>query len=406
MQKLLYITPHLSTGGAPQYLLKKIELLKNDYDISLVEYTDVGGTEFVVQKNKIFDLIPSTNRITLGEDKTQLLDFLDQIQPDIVHLEEIPELFMDREVAEILYDKGRSYLIFETSHDSSQNPEYKQFFPDKFMFVSNWQIEQYKDINIPAVLVEYPIEYKETRNRTAACQRLGLDPNKKHIIHIGLFTPRKNQAEFFEYARALPEYEFHCVGNQAVNFQHYWEPLMQNKPSNLTWWGERNDVNNFYEAAVLFLFTSKGNPYDKETMPLVIREALSWRLPIFIYNLEVYQNYFDNYQVQYLNENKEQNIKNIKNMIEGFEIISSSVTAEDFDVVFEGENKINFNYKKADQFDCKIVVKEKYRGNNISQTILDLLQEYAIKQNCYKVILDCKRNIKKVYEKNNFVDIT
>jgi GNAT superfamily N-acetyltransferase len=51
-----------------------------------------------------------------------------------------------------------------------------------------------------------------------------------------------------------------------------------------------------------------------------------------------------------------------------------------------------------------IVVKEKYRGNNISQTILDLLQEYAIKQNCYKVILDCKRSIKKVYEKNNFVE--
>jgi len=51
-----------------------------------------------------------------------------------------------------------------------------------------------------------------------------------------------------------------------------------------------------------------------------------------------------------------------------------------------------------------IVVKEKYRGNNLSQTILDLLQEYAIKQNCYKVILDCKRSVKKVYEKNNFVE--
>ena len=59
MQKLLYITPHLSTGGAPQYLLKKIELLKDEYDISLVEYTDVGGTQFVVQKNKIFNIIPS-----------------------------------------------------------------------------------------------------------------------------------------------------------------------------------------------------------------------------------------------------------------------------------------------------------------------------------------------------------
>jgi FkbM family methyltransferase len=359
MRKLLYITPHLSTGGAPQYLLKKIELLKEEYDISLVEYNDIGGIAFVVQKNKIFDIIPPEKRITLGEDKTQLLDFLDKVQPDIVHLEEIPEMFMDRGVAEILYDKNRKYTIFETSHDSSQNPNNKQFFPDKFMFVSNWQIDQYKDIDVPAVLVEYPIEYKENRNRTAACERLGLDPNKKHIIHVGLFTPRKNQAEFFEYAHALPEYEFHCIGNQADNFRHYWEPLMKNKPNNLTWWGERKDVDNFYEAADLFLFTSKGNSHDKETMPLVIREALSWQLPILIYNLEVYQNYFDNYPVTYLT-NKEQNIKNIKNIMEGFEIVSSPITANDFDISFEGENKINFSYKKAEKFDCKIVVKEKY----------------------------------------------
>jgi FkbM family methyltransferase len=360
MRKLLYITPHLSTGGAPQYLLKKIELLKDEYDISLVEYNDIGGTAFVVQKNRIFDIIPPEKRITLGEDKTQLLDFLDKVQPDIVHLEEIPEMFMDNGVAEILYDKSRNYTIFETSHDSSQNPNNKRFFPDKFMFVSNWQIEQYKDVDVPSVLVEYPIEYKKNKNREETCKRLGLNPNKKHIIHVGLFTPRKNQAEFFEYARALPEYEFHCIGNQASNFQHYWEPLMKNKPDNLTWWGERNDVDNFYEAADLFLFTSKGNSHDKETMPLVIREALSWKLPILIYNLEVYQNYFDTYPVEYLIDNKEQNIKNIKNIMEGFEIISSPITAEDFDISLEGENKINFSYKKSEQFDCKIVVKEKY----------------------------------------------
>ncbi len=71
--------------------------------------------------------------------------------------------------------------------------------------------------------------------------------------------PRKNQAEFFEYARALPEYQFHCVGNQADNFKYYWEPLMQNKPDNLTWWNERSDVDSFYSAMDLFLFTSKGN---------------------------------------------------------------------------------------------------------------------------------------------------
>lgn len=314
-KKLLYITSHLSTGGGPQYLYKKIDLLKDEFDIYLVEYADLGGKSFVVQKNKIFGIIPPNKRITLGEDKTQILNFIDQIQPDIIHLEEIPELFIDRKIAESIYTQDRKYTIIETSHDSSQNPDNKQFFPDKFMFVSNWQIEQYKNINVPSVLVEYPIEYKKNKNKEEACKRLKLDPKKKHILNVGLFTPRKNQAEFFEYAKKFPEYEFHCVGNQAGNFKHYWEPLMKEKPSNLTWWGERSDVDNFYEAADLFIFTSKGNSHDKETMPLVIREALSWKLPMLIYNLEVYQNYFHNYDVKYLTH-LDENINKIKHLVD------------------------------------------------------------------------------------------
>ena len=139
---------------------------------------------------------------------------------------------MDFDIAKQIYTQDRKYIIVETSHDSSYNTDQKSFFPDKFMFVSDWQIQQYKNIDIPKVLVEYPIDYKERPNREEALQKLGLDPNKKHILHIGLFTPRKNQKEFFEFAKALPEFEFHCVGNQADNFRHYWEPLMLDKPSN------------------------------------------------------------------------------------------------------------------------------------------------------------------------------
>ena len=35
MKKLLIITPHLSTGGAPQVTVNKIELLQNDFDRSI-----------------------------------------------------------------------------------------------------------------------------------------------------------------------------------------------------------------------------------------------------------------------------------------------------------------------------------------------------------------------------------
>jgi hypothetical protein len=185
------------------------------------------------------------------------------------------------------------------------------------MFVSQWQINQYKDIDIPKVLVEYPIEYIERPDRTEALQALGLDPNKKHVLHIGLFTPRKNQAEFFEYAKALPEYEFHCVGNQADNFRHYWEPLMEDKPGNLTWWNERTNVDAFYQAMDLFLFTSRGTDHDKETMPLVIREAVSYQIPILIYNLPVYLDYWDSYSVNYLNfKDSKHNLTLIKSTLE------------------------------------------------------------------------------------------
>ena len=296
MKKLLFVAPHLSTGGLPQYLTKKIELLKNDFDVYLVEWVDCTGGILVVQRDKIRNLLNPNKFFTLYEDKHEIVNIINRVQPDIVHLEEIPEFFMDYDVAKQIYNPDRKYIIVETSHDSSYNTENKQFFPDKFMFVSNWQIQQYKNIDIPAVLVEYPIEYKERPDRTTTLQSLGLDPNKKHVLHVGLFTPRKNQAEFFEYARSLPEYQFHCVGNQAENFQHYWKPLMENKPSNITWWNERRDVDNFYKAMDLFLFTSRGNENDKETMPLVIREAISWNLPVLIYNLPVYLNYFDTFK--------------------------------------------------------------------------------------------------------------
>ena len=306
MKKLLYVAPHLSTGGLPQYLVKKVELLKDEFEIFVVEYSNHSGGVLVVQRDRILNLVDENHFFELKEDKMELYDIIQKVQPDIVHLEEIPEYFMDFALAEKIYSTDRTYAIVETSHDSSYNTSQKSFFPDKFMFVSNWQIQQYQDIDIPKTLVEYPIEYKDRPDRDEALKALGLDPKKKHVLHIGLFTPRKNQAEFFEYARALEEYdiEFHCVGNQASNFQYYWEPLMAEKPANVTWWNERKDVDNFYKSMDLFLFTSRGSNTDKETMPLVIREALSWNMNLLIYNLYVYLNYFDKFEnVDYLDFN-------------------------------------------------------------------------------------------------------
>jgi len=321
-KKIIYIAPHLSTGGLPQYLFKKIDLLKDKLEIYCVEYNDITGGQLVVQKNRIQSILDGKHFITLGSDKNELIRLIERIKPDYVHLEEIPEdggWGWAKGTLEKIYSLDRTYKIFETSHDSSFEPDTRKiYFPDAFFFVSKWQIDQYKNINVPKYLAEYPIEYRERPDRNSSLISLGLDPSKKHILNVGLFTPRKNQGEIFEIARSFGEdVQFHFLGNQAGNFESYWKPLMANIPKNCKWWGERNDADRFYSCMDLFLFTSEGNPGNKETMPLVLREAIGWKMQILLYNLDVYQNYFNRFNnVTYLNEgNKKANVELVKKMI-------------------------------------------------------------------------------------------
>jgi len=311
MKKLLYITPHLSTGGLPQYLFKKIETLINDYNIYVIEYNNITGGVLVVQRNKIQNILKPENLITLGDDKFELVRHISNVDPDFIHIEEIPEMFIDSNVARIIYNTKRKYKIFETSHDSSFNMDNKVFMPDKFLMVSNYQVNEYSKLNIPVELVEYPIEYIDRPDRDSSLIELGLDPSFKHIVNVGLFTSRKNQAEIVEYARKMGDYKimFHFIGNQADNFRSYWEPIMSNFPSNCKWWGERTDVNKFYQSMDLFLFTSRGTEHDKETNPLVIRESVSYQIPGLIYNLPVYLGMYDKYKtINYLSQDFNNNI--------------------------------------------------------------------------------------------------
>ena len=219
MEKLLYITPHLSTGGAPQYLLKKLELLIDEFDIHVVEYQDLGI--FRVQKDKIISILKNP-LTTLGERKEQLLDLISDIKPDIIHFEEMPELFdISDEITRQIYRNDRTYRIFETSHDSSFEPASKRFYPDKFLFCSDNQLLKFRSVDTPACVIEYPEYNYKRKNREKGLQELGLDPNYKHVLNVGLFTSRKNQGEIFHYAEKLKDekIQFHFVGNQAPNLK-------------------------------------------------------------------------------------------------------------------------------------------------------------------------------------------
>lgn len=313
MKKVLFLVPHLSTGGMPQYTYDLMRKIKDSVEIYCIEYSMVSW-DFIVQRNKIISLL-GERFFCLGEDKQELFQLIEQINPDIIHLQEMPEYFLSNEIADKLYANDRNYLIVETSHDSSFNSSFKRYFPDHLALISQYQLREFSKLGIPIDLIEADIEYKERQDRTIGLNKLGLDPNLKHVLNVGLFTPRKNQAEAIEYARSLQDYpiQFHFVGNQADNFAEYWKPLLNNLPSNVKIWGERADVDNFYSCMDLMLFTSRGTGNDKETSPLVIRESIGYNLPTLIYNLPVYLGMYDKYEtITYLNDdiksNEKQNI--------------------------------------------------------------------------------------------------
>ena len=312
-KRLLFISAHFSTGGMPQVALKKIENLIDHYDIMVIEYADITAGLFTVQKNKIKSLLKPNKFITLGNNKKELISIIENFKPNYIHLEEVPETFMDFDVAKRIYKKDRDYFITETTHNVLFDVSSKKFFPDKFMHVSKYIADKFSILNIPYEVVEYPVEKKERPDRTEALKKLGLDPEYKHVLNVGLFTPGKNQKEVIDTARLIEseKIQFHFVGNQAGNFQGYWEPLMRNIPKNCKVWGERSDTDNFYSCMDLFFFTS-----TYELNPIVIKEALSWGMTILMYDLEPYGGVYDNRKdIRYLRYNIHNNVHDIKNIL-------------------------------------------------------------------------------------------
>jgi autotransporter strand-loop-strand O-heptosyltransferase len=161
----------------------------------------------------------------------------------------------------------------------------KIFHPDAYYFCTPYHLETFASSPSYKEVIEFPID-----DRTSEKYDNPFYANKINVVNVGLWTPGKNQAEGIEIARKYPDMDFHFIGNQAINFKHYWEPLMKDLPSNVHVWLERNDAHRFIKMADIFMFNSTW-----ECNPLVLREAISYNKPIIAHNLPQYGSMFDKY---------------------------------------------------------------------------------------------------------------
>jgi len=323
--KLLYLTPHLSTGGMPQFVLKRIQKLqtyKDQIEIFLVEYSQFSNT-YVVQRDKIIDLLGEGHFFSLGDTtdtkrKYELIDIIKNNNIDIVHSEEMLEGFesfnkIPLPLLNQLYSNDRTWKMVETCHNVWFNPQtHKKFNPEAYCFVTPYHLKETFLNETPIKFLSlYPIENKVTKileeneiygdfNQVPLIEKikvrneLGLDIFKTHVLNVGLWTSGKNQGEGVEVARELiesnPNIEFHFIGNQAPNFEDYWGPIMNNLPSNVKVWGERNDVEKFMTACDVLMFNSTW-----ECNPLVVRESINYGMKILARDLPQYMGMFDTY---------------------------------------------------------------------------------------------------------------
>jgi autotransporter strand-loop-strand O-heptosyltransferase len=323
--KLLYLTPHLSTGGMPQFVLKRIQELqkfKDEIEIFLVEYSQFSST-YVVQRNEIIKLLDPNHFFSLGDTtdvdrKYQLMDIIKNNDIDIIHSEEMMEGFesfnkIPLPLLNQIYSNDRTWRIVETCHNIWFNPQtHKKFNPDAYSFVTPYHLEETFSNEKPMKFLSlYPIEDKVSEilkeceiygdfNQVPLIKKiqirneLGLDMFKTHVLNVGLWTSGKNQGEGVNVAKELiesnPDIEFHFIGNQAPNFEDYWGPIMNDLPSNVKVWGERNDVDKFMQACDVLMFNSTW-----ECNPLVIRQSIGYGMKILSRNLPQYMGMFDGY---------------------------------------------------------------------------------------------------------------
>jgi len=308
-KKIIYVAPHLSTGGSPEWLRKVIESIKDIFDVYVVEF-NCFSNEYTIQREKIIEMIGEDKFYSLGwvdtsgntdkkiytKERWELINIIDEIQPDIVHINEIPEAFEytgfpDEILFELYKRDNRCYNIYETSHTSTFNPDKnKRCIPDAFIHCSSVLLEQYKNFDIPQYVIELPIEKRERPDRDEKLRSMELNPSFLHVLHVGLFNENKNQKFIFDLAEELQNEKimFHFIGNHCYLDNCGITDTQLNLP-NCKVYGERGDVDDFMSCTDVYLFPSK-----KELNPLTVKEALSWGMEVVVNR--------DEYVIPYLNK--------------------------------------------------------------------------------------------------------
>lgn len=381
-KKVLFLAPHLSTGGSPAYLLWLIKQRKSQgYDVKVVEYCYYG--DYVVHRNHIINLVGKENFLSFGalnesdeqydEKSKDLINLIKSYDPDEIQLNEIAEIFslkkLTDDIKNFLYDDNRNFKIIETCHTSEFDFVDKKLMPDEFHFCCAYH-KNLCNLDVPSKLVDMKIEKKSKPDRNSSLIKLGLNPNYYHVLNVALFHGNKNQKFLYEIAAQLQDQnvQFHFVGNTCF-YDHCGLTEEMKALPNCIVHGERDNVDDYMAAMDLFVL-----PSHRELNPLSIKEALSWNMPCFISDIETLRSQYQNDGLinfingdnlkNYILDNKDK-VSNVQ--IDTFALSDKNIFTTTFDpkpkIQIDGDDKFSYEVSFIREKDDFIVYQTTINNN-------------------------------------------
>ena len=167
----------------PQYLYVQAKKLveETNHKVYVLEWSDIAPI-YDVQKNRIKELLPKNFTTLEGTDeekKDKFFHIISKIKPDIIHLQEHPEMWMPDDVAEELYTIWpRDYKIIETSHDSGFAEELdERMFKAETLVDKTFEYLKYIERNM--FKMESSLQIKDLEWLSKNMQKIFIEMQKK-----------------------------------------------------------------------------------------------------------------------------------------------------------------------------------------------------------------------------------
>ena len=290
--KILYYYPSLQFHtGSPKALIGFIDALDRDCFEPMFLTSKEGPLikELIGKNVKIIHKevvgVSYIHPISSASKVRGMARFLNQIQPDIIH---IMGFEWNTDLIFAAWLRGIPIILHVHTPEKAHFQNLSRFAATKVLFCSGAERNNFQNLNRIASKTDIlynTIDVKRFVNAQADRQKFGLEPHQIAIGTVAQICKRKGIDILLEVARLLPNDNivFLIVGSAGVSEEAFAtqlrvtveeDPILKNRVRFL---GARQDIPDFLKSIDVFMLPTRAEPFG-----IVIIEAMAAGIPVIV----------------------------------------------------------------------------------------------------------------------------